>query len=68
LELSQQVQLLRRLLELRLLELRLEPSQQVPKKLQPVQNSLSRRPASLSESEVALWVRRQMEALVLQQP
>jgi len=63
LEISQQVQLLRRLLEQRL-----EPSQQVPKQLQPVQNSLSRRPASLSESEVALSVRRQMEALVLQQP
>jgi len=61
LELSQQEQLLL------LRELQLEPSQQVPKRLQPEQHSLSQRRASLSESEVALWVRL-LKALVLQLP
>jgi hypothetical protein len=62
LELSQQGHLLPLLRELQL-----EPSQQVPKRLQPEQHSLSRRRASLSESEDALWVRL-LKAVVLQQP
>jgi hypothetical protein len=62
LELSQQGQLLPLVRELQL-----EPSQQVPKRLQPEQHSLSRRRASLSESEDALWVRL-LKAVVLQQP
>jgi hypothetical protein len=61
------LELSRQGLQLPLQGLPLEPIQQLLKRLLPGQNSLSRRRASLSESEVALWVRL-LKALVLQQP